>query len=81
MSKSVKTLTVKIDASLDHWLADEAKRSGRTRSQVAREALEQRRNGRQGQSIHEAMKDFCGVIKGGPKDYATNKKYLKGLGR
>lgn len=77
----MKTITLKVDENLDNWLRSEAKKLGRSKSDIAREALELRRSGQQGQSIHDIMKDVCGVIKGGPKDYASNRKYLKGLGR
>ncbi len=77
----MKTISIKVDDALGHWLEHEAKQLGRSKSDIAREALECHRNGRRGQSIHDIMKDFCGRIKGGPKDYASNKKYLKGFGR
>ena len=77
----MKTITLKVDESLDHWLKAEAKKLGRTKSEIAREALELRRNGQQGQSMHDIMKDVSGVIKGGPRDLSTNRKYLKHLGR
>jgi len=31
-------------------------------------------------SLHEAMKDYCGAIKGAPSDYASNPKYMEGFG-
>jgi predicted transcriptional regulator len=77
----MKTISLKIDSALDHWLESEAKKLGRTKSEIAREALAQRRKGLQKQSIHELMREFCGTIKDGPKDYASNRKYLKGFGR
>jgi hypothetical protein len=77
----MKILTLKDDESLDSWLRAEAKKLGRRKSDIAREALERRRSGQQGQSIHEIMRDVCGVIKGAPRDYASNRKRLKGLGR
>ena len=77
----MKTLTLKIDESLDHWLAEQARHLGRTKSHIAREALEHSRNGQRGQSVHDIMKDYCGIIKGAPRDYASNRRYLKGFGR
>ena len=32
-------------------------------------------------SLHELMKDTCGIIKDAPEDYATNPKYLDDFGR
>lgn len=77
----MKTLTLKINESLDNWLATEAERLGRTKSEIAREALERRRAGEGTGSLYDLARDLCGVIKGGPRDVSTNKKYLKGMGR
>jgi predicted transcriptional regulator len=77
----MKALTLRIDPTLDRWLADEAKRLGRTKSQVVREALAQQRNGKRALSVHDRMKDVCGSIKAGPRDTSANiRKYLKGFG-
>jgi hypothetical protein len=32
-------------------------------------------------SAYDAMKDGCGIVKGGPRDLASNKKHLAGYGR
>jgi hypothetical protein len=32
-------------------------------------------------SLHEAMQEFCGIIKDGPTDLSTNKKYFDDFGR
>ncbi|MBI2946609.1 MAG: CopG family transcriptional regulator [Verrucomicrobia bacterium] len=59
----MKTITLKVDESLGHWLEMEARKLGRTKSEIAREALEMRRNGQQGQSVHGFMKDFVASSK------------------
>jgi len=77
----VKTLTLRIDPALDRWLTDEAKRVGRTKSQLVREALVHHKNGKKLVSVHDRMKDVCGIIKGAPRDVSANtRKYLKGFG-
>jgi len=77
----MKTLTLRIDPALDSWLTDEAKRLGRTKSQVVREALVHQRNGKKPLTVHDRMKDVCGIIKAGPRDTSANiRKYLKGFG-
>lgn len=77
----MKTLTLRIDPALNSWLTDEAKRLGRTKSQVVREALVQQRNGKKALTVHDRMKDVCGIIKDGPPDTSGNlRKYLKGFG-
>ena len=77
----MKTLTLKIDESLDHWLAAEARRLGRTKSDIARKAISQRRSGQKKTSLDDRMKDICGIVKGGPRDLSTNPKYLEGFGK
>ncbi len=32
-------------------------------------------------SVHERMKDFCGIVDSGIPDLATNKKHMEGFGR
>lgn len=78
----MKTLTLRIEDGLDRWLAEEANRLGRTKSDIVRDALAQRRTGTKTLSLHDHMKDMCGSIKGAPGDLSTNmKKYLKGFGQ
>ncbi len=77
----VKTLTLRIDPALDRWLTEEAKRVGWTKSQLVREALMRQRSGDKAATVHDRMKDVCGIIKGGPPDVSVNtRKYLKGFG-
>jgi len=77
----MKTLTLRIDKALDRWLTEEANRLGRTKSEIVREALIRQRNGKKPLSLHDRMKDVCGILKGAPRDLSTNtKKYLKGFG-
>jgi len=81
-SLPVKTISLKIDEGLDRWLQNEAQRLGRTKSEIARQALKHQREGKQGPSVHDIMKDVCGSIKDGPKDVARNqRKYMKGFGQ
>ncbi|MBI3848999.1 MAG: ribbon-helix-helix protein, CopG family [Verrucomicrobia bacterium] len=78
----MKVISIKVDDGLGHWLEREAKKLGRTKSDIAREALERKRNGQSGSSVHDLMQDVCGVIKGAPRDMARNtRKYLRGIGR
>jgi hypothetical protein len=77
----MKTFTFRVDNQLCLWLAQEAKRPGRSKSEVVREALVEQRTGRKSLSVHDRMKDVCGSIKGAPRDLSANtRKYLKGFG-
>ena len=78
---NVKTLTFRIDASLDGWLTREARRLGRTKSAIVREALLRQRSVAKPFSVHDRMKDVCGIIKGAPRDLSKNvQKYLQAFG-
>jgi predicted transcriptional regulator len=78
----VKTLTLRIDETLDRWLDEEAQRLGRTKSDVVRDALVLRQNGKKQASVHALMRGVCGSLKGAPRDVSSNvRKYLKGLGQ
>jgi hypothetical protein len=77
----MKTLTIRIDASLDRWLTSEAKRNGSTKSEVVRQALLRQRTAKKKPSVHDLMRDVCGVIKDAPRDLSSNlEKYLTGFG-
>jgi hypothetical protein len=34
-----------------------------------------------GPSVHDLMRDCCGIAKEAPVDFATNPKYMEGFGR
>jgi hypothetical protein len=76
----VKTISLKIDPPLYAWLEKQSKKSGRSKSAIAREALEQSRKQKNGPTCHDLMQDVCGSFHSGVKDLATNKKHMKGFG-
>ena len=73
----MKTISIKVDDTLDQWLETEAKKLGRTKSDIAREALTRRRNGNKTTTLHERAQHLCGIFKDGPRDLSTNPKYMK----
>jgi len=79
----MKSLTLRIEEGLHRWLETEARRLGRTKSEIVREALEDKRKGKSRKpSLHDIMKDACGSIKGAPKDLSRNqRKHMNGFGR
>ena len=77
----MKTHTVKLNAALDRRLTMEAKRLKLSKSEVTRFALDKLRKGDTFISVHDRMKDVCGIIKDGPRDLATNPKYMKDFGK
>ncbi len=77
MSK-LKTLTIKVPATLSAKVARIAKKQGSSRSEVVREAL-QAYAGNQRLSFSEAAAEFGGSAKG-PSDLSTDPRYLEDLG-
>ena len=58
--------------------------SGGAKSVVVREAIEENlveQRKRVELSAYEQMKGACGIVKGGPRDLATNRKPMEGFGR
>jgi hypothetical protein len=79
----MKTISLKLDDQIDAQLTATAKRSGKTKSQVIREALVAFLEGKSrkaGVSCLDLVKDLIGTAKG-PRDLASNKKYMRGYGR
>jgi len=79
----MKTISLKLDDRVDAQLTAAAKRTGKTKSQVTREALVAFLEGKSrkvGVSCLDLVKDLIGTAKG-PGDLASNKKYMRGYGR
>ena len=75
------TITCKIPDEVSARLEAAARRRRIPKSQIIREALVANlKKNKSKPSAYDLMKDVCGIIKGGPKDYASNPKYLKGFG-
>ena len=78
---NMTTITCKIPKELDAGLEAAARQRRVTKSQIVRDALvASLRKAKPKVSAFDLVKDLCGVIKGGPRDYASNPKYLKGFG-
>lgn len=84
----MKTLSVKLPEQLADWLASEAKRTHRSRSEIVRLALEQERNGsgnsargpRKSKSMADVLADLKGTFHG-PGDLSTNPQYFDDFGK
>ena len=79
----MSVITVKIPDELNASLELEAKARRVSKSEVVREALTEflARQQMRSRSAYDAMKSACGVVKKGPPDLSTNKKYLTGNNR
>jgi hypothetical protein len=76
------TLTCKIPDKLSAHLEASARQRRVSKSQIVREAIAAcLRKKKSGVSAFDLMKDACGIIKGGPKDYASDPKHLRGFGK
>ena len=79
----MKTISLKVPEAMDARLAAIAKQNGKTKSDVAREALQAFfENGHKNRpvSAYDLSKDLIGKFHG-PRDLSTNKKYMRGYGR
>jgi hypothetical protein len=79
----MKTLSLKVPATLNERLEELAKETRRSKSMIIRMAIEEyQRRGRRAQpkSFLVQARDLAGSV-GGPADLSTDRKYLKGYGR
>lgn len=74
------TITCKIPDKISAHLEALARQRRVSKSQIVREALAATfRKGKSRVSAFDLMKDVCGVVKGGPKDYASHPRHLQGF--
>ena len=76
----LKTLSIKVPASLSARVVKLARSRKSTVSAVVREAIE-RYAPEERASFMEAAREFVGCLDAGPGDLATNPKHFKGFGR
>ena len=81
----METLSVKLPQPLAKWLIDEANSTQRSRSDLVREALELRRQGKgltrkTRITMADAMAELRGTVTG-PTDLSTNPKHLADFGQ
>jgi predicted DNA-binding protein len=77
----VTTITCKIPDKISAHLSALARHRRVPKSQIVREALAASfRKAKSNVSAFDLMKDVCGIVKGGPKDYASHRRHLKGFG-
>lgn len=75
------TLTCKIPDKLSAHLEAAARQRRVSKSQIVREAIAASlRKKKWAVCAFDLIKDACGIIKGGPKDYASHRRHLKGFG-
>ena len=81
LSKVMTTITCKIPDKISAHLEAIARQRRVSKSQIVREALTATfRKGKSQLSAFDLMKDVCGIVKGGPRDYASHRRHLKGFG-
>lgn len=75
------TITCKISDEVSAHLEATARERRVPKSQIVREALAASfRKNKSKVSAFDLIKDACGIVKGGPKDYASHRRHLKGFG-
>jgi metal-responsive CopG/Arc/MetJ family transcriptional regulator len=80
----LQTITVKVPRSLAARVARAAKKRRSTRSETVRQLLEQGLDASERWpkgSVGEAIGHLFGAAKGGPRDLATNPKYMDDFGK
>ncbi len=79
----MRAVSLKLPDPLHEQLAATARRLGKSKSTVVREALEAHLNGEtariRGSSL-DLVENLAGCLQG-PKDLSTNKRHLSGFGR
>jgi predicted DNA-binding protein len=75
----MQTLTLKLPPDLAGWLDERARELGRSKSEIAREALAAQREKSGRDSVTSRAGDLVGRFASGRKD-ASHKKHLKGFG-
>jgi predicted DNA-binding protein len=81
INKIMTTITCKIPDKISAHLSALARQRRVPKSQIVREALAASfRKTKSRMSAFDLMKDVCGIVKGGPKDYASHRRHLKGFG-
>jgi hypothetical protein len=81
INKFMATITCKIPEKINAHLSALARQRRVPKSQIVREALAASfRQTKSKVSAFDLMKDVCGIVKGGPKDYASHRRHLKGFG-
>ena len=78
----MKTITCKLPEKLDAELAAAAREEGISKSQVVRNAMEDRigrKRGKKSPRAYDLVKDLSGSVKG-PADLLTNPKYMENFG-
>ena len=79
----MSTVSLKLPDALHRRLAGAAKRTGRSKSALVREALERYLDGVEpasSGSVYELVSDLVGSGEG-PRDLSTNARYLRGFGK
>jgi hypothetical protein len=79
----MQTISLKLPDDLLVELEREAKARGVTKSVLVRDSLEtalRRRPRRGAASCYDVARDLAGSIKGLPRDFAHNPKYMEGFG-
>lgn len=80
----MQTISLKLSDSLLKQLTREAKAKGVTKSQIVRESIEKalyRQPPPDDASCYDLARDLAGVVKGLPRDLATNPKHMEGFGQ
>ena len=80
----MKTLILRLPASLEAQLASASRQHKMSKSAIVREALQRHFSQREATNQHSfaaLAADYCGCLDGGPSDLSSNKQRLRGFGK
>src|SRR5437763_286907 len=82
LPSAMTTITCKIPDKLGAHLDAAARQRRVSKSQIIREAIVAvLRKKKPAVSAFDLIKDACGIIQGGPKDYASDSRHLREFGK
>jgi predicted DNA-binding protein len=77
----MEVISLKVPHELARWLEERSRASGRPKSEIVRDAVEQLREHEGQGTALEAAGDAVGRVASGCADLGSNKKRLHGFGR
>jgi predicted DNA-binding protein len=74
-------LSLKVPPDVARWLEAQSRATGRSKSEIIREAVERLRDAARSGSALDLAGDAVGRVASGCEDLGSNKKRLRGFGR
>ena len=79
--EEMDTLSLKVPREIARWLEEQARTTGRPKSEIVREAIERLRSAGKDESALDLAGDAVGRVASRCRDLGSNKARLRGFGR